>query len=109
MIPDLNIPGIPDEVTRENMRKINDFIKTNPVLVGQFEFFEITADKAEDALPFKHGFTFTPKDVLVTGQTGSSTVTFLSDQFTDEFVYLKTTGPVTVRAFIGSFVKGKRS
>lgn len=100
---DLRLAEITDPILRENFRRIQEGLTELAFLKGKWRFVEIEFKGALADQPFAHGLGFAPKDVLVTSVLGSGSVTWSYSKFTREHVYLSSTGPVTVRAFIGSY------
>lgn len=96
---------IEDKETRENFRKLDSYLKEDTNLLG-FHHFEIIIDRAVTNLKYPHSLGFQPKDVLMTSQIGSGTITWNYDLFDENNLDITTTGPTTVRAYIGTHVEG---
>ena len=101
---DLKLQEIEDIYTRENLFRIKKFLDEKPFLRGEWSFYEITLASAVTNFKFKHNLGFQPKDIIQTSSIGS-VLTWNYSGFDREFVDITTTGPVTVRAFIGRFEK----
>lgn len=101
--PSLILKDIKDEYVRENFFRIQEFILNFALFRGEWTFFtyEFTAAVTDTKIP--HGLTFKPTDVIQTSLTGSGVLTWNYDKFTDKLLYVTTTGPCTVRAFIGAY------
>lgn len=103
--PFLYIEDFLDPKLRDNFRKLNSFFKEDTNLLG-FQHFEIVIAGAVTNLKHPHHLGFTPKDVLVTSQIGAGTITWNYSRFNDTDLDITTTGPTTVRAYIGTHVEG---
>jgi hypothetical protein len=96
-----------DPTTRENMKRIQKEITTSQVILnGQWKFFEIVFDRAVTNLKYPHGFNFTPKDIIQTFSTAGETIIWNYASFDSTNLDITTTGVLTVRAFIGSYLEG---
>lgn len=93
---------IEDTFSRDNFRRILNWIRATPILNGDFKFFEITFEKAVTR-DFKHNLPFTPKDVIFLSATGGATVTFHYDSFTSTHINVTTSAATTFRCFVGRF------
>jgi hypothetical protein len=102
----LFLKEIPDTYARENFQRLQDTLKNDPLRRGGFKFFELEIAGAVINLKIMHKLGFTPKDVIQTGVTGSGTLTWNFSEFDSQFLDVTTTGPVTVRAFIGTYREG---
>lgn len=98
---DLITKHIDDEFIRQNFEKIeqlwNDLVFTQ----GDFQFFEFRIDGAQDEFKLYHHLGFNPNDIIVTKAIGSS-FEFIYTGFTDEYLTIKTTGDLYLRAIIGN-------
>ena len=103
--PFFSIEEVTDPRARDNWRKLDLFLKEDTNLSG-FHHFEIIIDKAVTNLKYPHKLGFQPKDVLVTSQIGSGTITWNYELFDSDDLNITTTGPTTVRAYIGTHVEG---
>ncbi len=102
---DLKLQEIEDVYSRENFFRIKKFVEDKPFLRGEWVFFEIAINSALTNFKFPHGLGFIPKDVIQTSTVGTGVLTWNYAAFDRTFLDLTTTGPVTVRAFIGRFEK----
>jgi len=93
------------ESARENFQKLNDFIKTHPILGGNFKHFEITVENASATYKVYHRLGFRPKDVIIT-YISSGTATPVYNSFTTELIELNVSGASTIRLLIGSAKAG---
>lgn len=103
--PTLKTERIQDPVIRENFVSLLKFLQQDTNLRG-FEHFEIEIEAAVSHLKFPHNLGFVPLDVLVTSLIGAGAVTWNYSLFDDENLDLNTTGPVTIRAYVGTHVRG---
>lgn len=107
----LYIREIEDYFLRENFRKTKEFIGLQPILNGDFRFFEITITGNKTNFKFAHNFTFTPKDVIqssVTFSGGVGALVWNYSSFDSTFLNLTTSGAgasdtIIVRALCGRF------
>jgi hypothetical protein len=107
----LYIREIEDYFLRENFRKTKDFLGLQPILNGDFRFFEIVITGNKTNFLFAHNMTFIPKDVIqssVVFSGGAGSLTWNYSRFGTTFLDLTTTGmgatdTCTVRALIGRF------
>jgi hypothetical protein len=94
---------IDDEHTQENFVRIQDEIRAQAFLKGQWNFVELPFTAAVSNFRFKHNMTFTPKDVILTSSRGAGVATFNFDLFTNEFLDISVTAAVVLRFFMGSY------
>lgn len=95
-----------DEITRENMQRIQkELSSTQVILNGQWKFFELVFTAAVTNFKYPHKFTFTPHDVIQTSLIGSGALTWNYGLFDSTNLDITTTGACTVRAFVGSYLE----
>ncbi len=94
---------VEDEYSRENFKRLQDFINNSPLNKGEFKFFEIQLSAAVTNQKWRHGLGFVPMDVLQTYVSGGVTVTWNFDLFDRTNLDLTTSGATTIRAFIGRY------
>lgn len=104
--PDIILKDIEDEYTRENFKRLSDFIAEFPLFRGNFKFFEISIPRAVTNWKVTHGLSFIPTDIIVTQITGGTTVTWNYELFTRTSLDLTATAACTIRAFIGAYREG---
>lgn len=97
---DLNISDVEDKTLRDNFQKVKDRVEGFPFLRGTWRFQEV-AFTASGTFSIAHQLGFVPKDVILTSSVGAGVVTFHYDAFTRDNLSMTTTGPVTVRFFVG--------
>lgn len=95
---------IENEGLRQIIRDIITDVNNEPLIKGQFKFYEINILKAETNYTIKHGLGFLPKDVIVTYKSGSATYDIKYDLFTADHIVLSTTGAMSLRMYIGRHV-----
>jgi hypothetical protein len=95
---------IEDEKIRAIVRNIISDVNAEPFISSQFKFIEMNILKAETNYKVRHGLGFLPKDVIVTYKSGSGTYDIKYDLFTADHIVLSTTGPVSLRMFVGRYV-----
>jgi hypothetical protein len=100
---------IEDPKVQENFQRLEDFLRDFPLSNGVFKFFvlALTAASYPATVRVPHTLGFAPKDVLQTSVIGSGSVTWVYSQFTKSELVLSISGPVTVRAFVGSYAEGR--
>lgn len=101
----LPIQGGTEKNLQTILEKLNTYSLANHQLEG-FKHFELTFEEAQTNLKLPHGLGFAPKDVIQTSLTGSGTLTWNYSLFDKTDLNLTTTGPCTVRAFIGTYQAG---
>lgn len=100
---DIDFSNIDDLITRKNFITISEFINDQGILRGKFKFFIVTVTGAQTKFKFSHNLGFMPQDVIQTSVIGSGAVTFNYSIFDSTYLYLTTTGTVTVRFFAGVY------
>lgn len=103
MKTDLIFKDIPDDYVRENFIRIKRFLVAQPILRGEWKFFEIDFSQGADNLKFPHGFSFMPKDIIQTSIIGSGLVTWNYDLFDATNLDITVSEACTVRAFVGAY------
>jgi hypothetical protein len=111
MILKLFTREVEDYFLRENFRKTQDYVGSQPVLNGDLRFFEIVITGNKALFKYAHNFTFTPKDIIQTSvifSAGAGALVWNYASFDATFLYLTTTGmgatdTCTVRALVGRF------
>lgn len=106
MIIKLFLNEVEDQYLLENFIRLEDFINAQTFFKGQFKHFDINIPAAVTNFKFKHNLGFQPRDVIQTLLTGAGLLTWNYDKFDAKFLDITTTGPVTVRAFIGTYREG---
>lgn len=94
-----------DEITRENMKRLQrEITQTQVILKGEWKFFEITFDTAVTNFKYPHKFNFVPIDVIQTSMIdGLTAVIWNFDLFDRTNLDITTADSGTVRAFIGRY------
>lgn len=99
---DLILKDIKDDYSRENFFRIKKFFDRQPILKGEWVFFEIEMTQAADDFDFPHNLPFRPKDVLLTAITSGASVIFNYEAFTNTNLNFTVSGACTIRFFAGS-------
>lgn len=95
-----------DEVARENMKRLQKELgETQKILKAEWKFFEISIDAAVTNFKVQHRLGFQPKDVIQTSSIGAGALTWNYSLFDKTNLDITTTGAVTVRAFVGSYIE----
>lgn len=102
----LLLEKIPDTYARENFQRIQDGLREQALLKGKWAFFELVFTAAVTNLKYPHHLGFMPKDILQTSLTGSGSLVWNYSSFDTVNLDITTTGPCTVRAFIGTYAEG---
>jgi hypothetical protein len=91
---------IADKNIRDNFQKIQDFINAQKFLM-KWEFFDIVITGAVTDKEFRHNLGVVPKDIIETFRIG--TITYEYARFTKDSIFISTSGPATVRFFVGTY------
>lgn len=102
----LSLEDLEDPDIRENFKRLQDYLKAEPVLKGQFNFFEIKVDSAVTLQKFAHNLGFAPQDVIQTSIIGTGQLTWNYENFDRNYIVFTTTGPCKVRVFVGNYQQG---
>ncbi len=94
---------ITDKFIRENFRRIIETVDREKILKCQFQFLELSFNSAVSNQKVAHGLSFKPKDIILTFSSGAGVVTFNNDLFDDTFLDVSTTGPCSIRCFVGLY------
>ena len=110
----LDITGIKDRDLRTSLYDIQEEFQAQDVLNGKFKHFSIVFTAEVTNFRYSHRLGFKPLDAWFTSQIGTGTLSagraeFNYSLFDRDFFDITTTGPVTVRFFIGSFVQGSQA
>lgn len=91
---------------RDALQNIKQAVEGATLLKGEYKFVQITVKSAANNLKYSHNLSFTPIDVILLSVSNSAAVTWNYDSFDSSFIVLSTTGPCTVRAYIGRHKEG---
>jgi len=100
---ELFINKIKDEYVKRALQNVREFFNDQPVLKGNFKFFEITIGAAVSNMKYPHNLGFIPKDVIQLSVTGAGSLTWNQASFDMNYLDITTTGACVVRAFIGTY------
>jgi hypothetical protein len=103
ILPEITFKDIEDPYVKESFSRLKQFLQGLPMLFGEFEFREIVASAAVTNMKVPHGLGFKPVDIIQTSKIGAGNITFNYDKFDKTFLDITTTGPCTVRAFVGAY------
>lgn len=98
---DLITKQIDNEYIRQNFEKIEELWNNLVFTLGDFEFFEFRVPGAQEEYKLYHNLGFNPNDIIVTKAIGSS-FEFVYTGFNDDYITVKTTGDLYLRAIIGN-------
>lgn len=95
--------GLEDQVAKSVFQDLERDLVTISQLEG-FRLVRITFLSAVTNFAYPHGLGFKPLDLIQTSLTGGGAITWHYDRFDKSFLYLTTTGPCVVRAFVGTYL-----
>ena len=103
----LLLTEIADKWVRENFKRIQDKLRDDPLLRGNFQFIEFSVSSATThTVPHRLGFQ--PSEVIqLYVSPDSISVTWNYDSFTKTTFSVTTTGSCTIRAYIGRHQEGE--
>lgn len=99
----LFVKEISDTFLQENFKRLQEALKSEPILNPSFLFYSITTTGAVTDATFKHNLSYVPKDVLLMNVSAAQTVTFNYDLFDATNIFYTTTGACTFRFFLGRY------
>ena len=100
----LLVKEVEDATIRENFKRVQkEFSSEQPILRGNWKFFEITFTGAVTNFKYPHQLSFVPKDIIQTRLTGTGSLTWNYARFDFTNLDITTTGACVVRAFVGSY------
>ena len=100
--PKLYIQEIQDLMLRKNFQNLQDYFRTQNQFLN-FQFFELSFDKAVTGFKKAHGLGTLPQDLIVSRITGAGYVTFKYGSFDETNIELDVSGPCRIRFFLGTF------
>lgn len=98
--------SIEDPITQDGFQKVQEFINDLDLLKPDFIFQTYTFTAAVTALRIRHPLGRVPRDIIQTATSNGMIVTWHFDNFTREELVVTTTGPGTVRLFLGAYIGG---
>lgn len=99
----LDLGLIEDKVIREYLREIEDEFNRQSILKGKWIFSELNITQAETNKKIPHNLGFQPKDIIQLSAIGSGSITWNYSLFDKTNINISTSGPVIIRAFIGTY------
>ena len=103
---DLLIQEMKDDYVRENFKRLKTFASGQKLLNGSWQFVELVIPSAVINFKFAHNLGFAPRDIIQTSSIGAGVLTWNYSLFDNVNLDLTTTGAVTVRFFVGTYVEG---
>lgn len=102
----LLITEIVDKWARENFRRLQDFLRDEPMLRGNFKYVEFSVTSAAThTVPHRLGFQ--PVEVIQLHISPDTvTTTWKFDSFTSTTFKVTTSAACTIRAYIGRHEEG---
>lgn len=98
---DLNLINIEDPKIRAALEVIKGVLNSSDLVGAKLRHVVINVNGAVTGHNVSHNLGYVPTDVIITGLTGSGTVTWNYDKFTKDALNLTTSGPAQIRALIG--------
>ena len=99
--PEIFVNEIQDPVIRKNFQNLLDYFERDGNF-NDFKFIEFEAKKAEANIKINHNLGYIPKDIVISSQEGSGSLTFNRDKFDKQFLDVTTTGDVKARLYVGT-------
>lgn len=96
----LNLNGVDDVKIRDAFRAIQGVINGSQVVEAGLVMIPIEIKGAVTKMQVAHNLGYVPTDIIVSRSIGA-THTFNWELFTNEFLYITTTGAVSLRCFVG--------
>jgi hypothetical protein len=103
LIPDFILKDIADAWVRENFFRLQRFMQSYVFFRGDWTFVTYDIPAAVTDRQVTHGLIFKPTDIIQTSLIGPGALTWNYDKFDSKFLSITTTGPCTVRAFVGAY------
>lgn len=100
---DLIFKDIADVWVRENFSRIYRYLKDQIILDGNWKFYELEFEEAIDHFKYKHGLTFTPKDIIVLAVEGDRNLYFNYELFDQTYIDITAYGACRVRFLVGAY------
>lgn len=94
---------IEDQYIQENFNRIGEFFKLWPLTRSGFVFREYAIDGALTDQPIPHRLSYIPKDIIITHNLNNVAVDFDYLAFDKENIVISTSGPTTLRMFLGRY------
>lgn len=101
----LNLVGIEDQKVRVALEAIQAEINSQAILGAGLKLYEVELDGAVTNHAISHNLGYVPTDIIVVSNTGSS-YTFKWDMFTNEQIFITTTGAASIRFLMGRSTQG---
>lgn len=94
---------------QDNMQRLQNFFNSDPLVNGQFKFFQssFTQDLTDFKIP--HGLNFIPKDVIQTSKVGTGTIVFNYALFDRTNISVTTSGTLATDALVVRYLVGRLS
>lgn len=100
---DLRADKIVDENVRDSFQGVEEYLQSQVILQGQWEFFELNFEAAVTNFKWPHQFNFVPQDVILTGSQGDQRFTFNFELFDFTNLDITVSGPVKLRFLAGRY------
>lgn len=98
----LSIDSIEDKKVQEAFFNIREFVSSQPLLLGEFDSYEISFIGAVTNFKSPHHLLFVPKDIIQTSKIGAGNITFNYALFDRTNFDITTTGACVVRFLAGN-------
>lgn len=104
---------VSDEVAQENFRRLESYLREDPLGKGEFKFLTATLQSQANppaypaTVSVPHDLGFVPKDVIQTSVIGLGTLSWNYANFTKTHLSATISNSVTFRGFFGSYAEGR--
>lgn len=98
-----------DPTLQENLRRIEDGVRSEPLVKGQFKFFSfaLAAPSYPATVEIPHGLGFVPTEVLETQVSPGATVDWEYALFTNVNLVATLYVATAVRCYVGRYSEGR--
>jgi hypothetical protein len=96
----LNVESVEDTAVQDGFVKLEDLIRKNPFLNGEFKLYKATFTKGTTG-KIKHGLRFKPMDIFITNISNGATASVDYTLTDGSFIALKFSAPCSVRVVAG--------
>jgi hypothetical protein len=103
---DLLLERMEEGYVRKALENLTNWTKKQPFMEPEWQFFEKEYTAAVNGDLVAHTLGGVPKDIILTSKIGAGSVTFEYADFTSQFIVVSVTGPVKVRFFAATYIKG---
>lgn len=98
---DLILKDVADRYVRENFYRIRKYFGNQVILDGNFSFFDVAINAADNNLKIPHGLDFSPLDIIQLSAIGNQNFNFKYHLFDSTNIVVAASGPVRIRFLAG--------